>query len=172
MLKTNKMRLAALLLGASAAVLSAPSFAYRGDCMADGPMGARQADGRFAERMKMQQQRVHDALKLTPQQESAWTKYQESHPFAGKADRPNRPDPAEMAKLTAPERADKMLEMQKQRQDDMSKHVVAMKDFYAQLTPEQKKTFDEQTQMGKRGKNGGRGPGSGPRGPGNMPPAN
>ena len=166
MLKTNKMRLAALLLGASAAVLSAPSFAYRGDCMADGQMGARQTDGRFAERMKMHQQRVHDALKLTAQQEPAWAKYQESHPFAGKA---NRPDPAEMAKLTAPERADKMLEMQKQHQDAMSKHVVAMKDFYAQLTPEQKKTFDEQTQMGKRG---GRGPGSGPRGPANMPPAN
>lgn len=169
MLKTNKMRLAALLLGASAAVLSAPSFAYRGDCVADGQMGARQADGRHAERMKMHQQRVHDALKLTPQQEPAWAKYQESHPFAGKT---NRPDPAEMAKLTAPERADRMLEMQKQHQDAMSKHVVAMKDFYAQLTPEQKKTFDEQTQMGKRGMRGGRGPGSGPRGPANMPPAN
>lgn len=169
MLKTNKMRLAALLLGASAAVLSAPSFAYRGDCMADGQMGARQADGRFAERMKMHQQRVHDALKLTPQQEPAWAKYQESHPFAGKA---NRPDPAEMAKLTVPERADKMLEFQKQHQDAMSKHVIAMKDFYAQLTPEQKKTFDEQTQMGKRGMRGNRGPGAGPRGPANMPPAN
>lgn len=167
MLNTNKMRLAALLLGASAALVSAPSFAYRGDCMGSGPMSGRQADGRYAERMKMQQQRLHDALKLTPQQEPAWAKFQESHPFAGKM--ANRPDPADMAKLTAPERADKMLELQKQHQDAMSKHVVAMKDFYAQLTPEQKKTFDEQTQMGKRGM---RGPGAGPRGPANQPPAN
>nr|MBL8410105.1 Spy/CpxP family protein refolding chaperone [Dechloromonas sp.] len=169
MLNTNKMRLAALLLGASAALVSAPSFAYRGDCMGAGPMSGQRADGRYADRMKMHQQRLHDALKLTPQQEPAWAKFQESHPFAGKA---NRPDPAEMAKLTAPERADKMLEFQKQHQDAMSKHVVAMKDFYAQLTPEQKKTFDEQTQMGKRGMRDGRGPGAGPRGPANQPPAN
>jgi len=169
MLNTNKMRLAALLVGASAALMSAPSFAHRGDCMGDGQMGARQADGRHAERMKMHQQRVHDALKLTPQQEPAWAKYQESNPFATRA---NRPDPAEMAKLTAPERADKMLEFQKQHQEAMSKHVVAMKDFYAQLAPEQKKTFDEQMQMGKRGMRDGRGPGAGPRGPANQPPAN
>lgn len=169
MLNTNKMRLAALLVGASAAVLSAPSFAHRGDCTAYGSMGGRQADGRFAERMKMQQQRLHDALKLTPQQEPAWAKFQETHPFAGMT---NRPDPAEMAKLTAPERADKMLEFQKLHQDAMSRHVVAMKDFYAQLTPEQKKTFDEQTQMGKRGMRDGRGPGAGPRGPASQPPAN
>jgi len=53
----------------------------------------------------------------------------------------------------------------------MSKHVNAMKDFYAQLTPEQKKVFDEQTMMGKRGQRGGmRGPG--PQSPANPPPAN
>jgi len=159
MLNTNKMRLTALLLGASAALMSAPSFAYRGDCMGAGPMSGWQADGRTGDRMKMHQQRLHDALKLTPQQEPAWAKFQESQPFASMA---NRPDPAEMAKLTAPERADKMLERQKLHQEAMSKHVVAMKDFYAQLTPEQKKTFDEQTQMGKRGMRGGRGPGAGP----------
>ncbi|MDE2442508.1 MAG: Spy/CpxP family protein refolding chaperone, partial [Betaproteobacteria bacterium] len=81
------------------------------------------------------------------------------------------PDPTEIAKLTAPERADKMLEIQKQHQEAMSKHVAAMKDFYAQLTPEQKKVFDEQTMMGKRGQRGGmRGPG--PQGPANPQPTN
>lgn len=159
---------AALVLGISAAALSVPSFAQRGGCVGDGPMAGRYADGQFGERMKQHQQRLHDALKLTPQQEGAWTKFQESHPFAGNA---NRPDPAEMAKLTAPERAEKMLEQQKQHQEAMGKHVVAMKDFYAQLTPEQKKVFDEQTMMGKRGQRGGmRGPG--PQGPANPPPAN
>lgn len=167
MLKHNKLRIAALVLGASAIALSAPSFA-RGDCMGDGPMGGKFAQGHSGERMKQHHQRLHDALKLTPQQEGAWSKFQESHPFAGNA---NRPDPAEIAKLTAPERAEKMLEMQKQHQDAMGKHVAAMKDFYAQLTPEQKKVFDEQTMMGKRGQRGGmRGPG--PQGPANPPPAN
>ncbi len=169
MLKNKKLRfVAALVLGAGVAALSAPSFAQRGGCMGDGPMGARAADGRFADRMQQHQQRLHDALKLTPQQEGAWSKFQESHPFAGKA---NRPDPVDMAKLTAPERAEKMLELQKQHQDAMGKHVVAMKDFYAQLTPEQKKVFDEHGQMGKRGQRGGmRGPG--PQGPATPPPAN
>lgn len=167
MLKNNKLRIAALVLGISAVALSAPTFAQRGGCMGDGPMGGKQADGRFAERMQQHQQRLHDTLKLTPQQEPAWSKFQESHPFAGRS---NRPDPAEMVKLTAPERAEKMLEFQKQHQDAMGKHVAAMKDFYAQLTPEQRKVFDEQSQMGQRGPRGGRGPG--PQGSGNPPPAN
>jgi len=171
MLNSKKLRIAALVLGASAAFLSAPSFAQRGGCWGDGPMGGRYAEGRFADRMKMHQQRLHDALKLTPQQEAAWTKFQESHPFAGNA---QRPEPADMAKLTAPERAEKMLEWQKQHQDAMGKHVAAMKDFYAQLTPEQKKTFDEQAQFGPRNGRGPRGGmrGPGPQGPGNPPPAN
>lgn len=156
MLNNKKLRIAALVLGASAAVLSAPSFAQRGGCWGDGPMGGRYAEGRFADRMKMHQQRLHDALKLTPQQEPAWNTFQESHPFAGNA---QRPDPADMAKLSAPERAEKMLEFQKQHQEAMSQHVSAMKDFYAQLTPEQKKTFDEQTQWGRQGR---RGPAGGP----------
>ena len=55
--------------------------------------------------------------------------------------------------------AEKMLDAQKQHQEAMSKHVAALKDFYAQLTPEQKKTFDEQTQWGRQGR---RGPAGGP----------
>ncbi|WP_434516218.1 Spy/CpxP family protein refolding chaperone [Dechloromonas sp. ARDL1] len=169
MLKNKKLRfVAAMALGTSIAALSAPSFAQRGGCMGDGPMGGKVADGRFAERMQQHQQRLHDALKLAPQQEGAWTKFQESHPFAGNI---KRPDPVDMAKLTAPERAEKMLEMQKQHQDAMGKHVAAMKDFYAQLTPEQKKVFDEHNMMGKRGQRDGmRGPG--PQGPANPPPTN
>ena len=151
MMKHTKLRLAALLLGISAAVLSAPSFAHSGGCMSDGPMGGH-SEERHGERMKMHQQRVHDALKLTPQQEPAWAKYQESHPFGRNA--ANRPDMSEWSKLSAPERADKMLEMQKQRQEAMTKHVAALKDFYAQLTPDQKKVFDEQTQMAKHRRGG------------------
>ena len=96
MLNNKKLRIAALVLGASAAVMSAPSFAQRGGCWGDGPMGGRYAEGRHADRMKMHQQRLHDALKLTPQQEGAWTKFQESHPFAGNA---KRPDPVDFSTL-------------------------------------------------------------------------
>src|SRR5574343_257895 len=110
---------------------------------------------RFAERMKMRQQRLHDALKLTAAQEPAWNKFQASHPFADPA---QRPSPTDLSSLKAPERADKMLELQKQHQEAMNRHVAALKEFYAQLTPEQQKIFDEQQQRRPHDPRGERGP--------------
>ncbi len=159
MLKHTKFRLAALSLVAMGALSAAPGFAQPADCMG-GPMGRPQAEGRQADRMKQHQQRLHDALKLTPQQEKAWEQFQSSHPAQAGG---QRPDPAEFAKLPAPERAEKMLAVQKQQQEAMGKHVAAMKEFYAQLTPEQKATFDAQGMRGPR-QGGKRGPGAG--GPG------
>ena len=152
MFNTPKNRIAALLLGATAAVAAVPAFAWNGGCMGPGPMGGpmggKSGDGRFAERMKLHQQRLHLALKLRPEQEAAWNTFQESHPFASGG--PAHTSPPDLEALTAPERAEKMLEWQKQHQDAMSKHVVALKAFYAQLSPEQKKTFDEMTQPSRR----------------------
>ena len=61
---------------------------------------------------------------------------------------------AEMAKLTTPERIDKMRELRTQRTTEMhaamDKRSDATKAFYATLNPEQKKTFDAETlKMGK-----------------------
>jgi len=181
----SKTLIAALLIGAGASAFSGLSFAQRGDCIGGGPMMGERGQNMRAERQQMHQQRLHDALKLTPAQEGAWKKFQESRPYANPDQK--RPDPAEVAKLSAPERAEKMLDFQKQHQEAMTKHVAAMKEFYGQLTPEQKKTFDDQTQFGMRGKQGGprggmgggMGPGMGggmrgpgPQGPANPPPAN
>lgn len=150
----SKKLLAALIVTTGTALVAIPGIAQaRGDCQGMGPMGGERAQGRMGERMKQHQQRLHDALKLTPDQEKAWSKYQESAPFA-KNDR--REQWAEMDKLSAPERADKMLEMQRQHQDAMSKHVAAMKEFYGQLTPEQQKTFDAQSMSRQRGPRGDR----------------
>lgn len=151
---TTRKLIAGLIVGLATAAIAAPGFARdRGDC----PMGGEQGMKQMGERMKQHQQRLHDALKLTPDQEKAWSKYQESSPFA-KNDR--REQRAEMEKLSAPERADKMLELQRQHQDAMTKHVAAMKEFYGQLTPEQKKTFDENSMMpGRHGGKRGGGPG-------------
>jgi protein CpxP len=52
-----------------------------------------------------------------------------------------------------------MLERMKEQQSRMTEHVLALKDFYAVLTPEQKKTFDDfhsSAQSGKRGRQGPR----------------
>ena len=92
------------------------------------------------ERMAQQHKKLRDALKLTPDQDSAWKKLMGSeHPMA----RAKSGKPDDWAKLTTPERADKMLERMNEHQPLMAEHVVALKDLYAVLTPEQKKTFDD-----------------------------
>ncbi len=155
-MKTTKTLLASLIIAAGTSLVAMPSIAQPADCMGYGPMGSERMQGMRADRMKQHQQRLHDALKLNPDQEKAWAKFQESHPFAKDGQRPSR---AELDKLSAPERAEKMLELQKQHQEVMSKHVAAMKEFYGQLTPEQKKVFDQQQMpRGPRGQRGDRGP--------------
>ncbi|MBS1189395.1 MAG: hypothetical protein H6R10_1187 [Rhodocyclaceae bacterium] len=151
-----------LLLAGSMMAVAAPALAHRGDCGAMG--GWDNFQGQRAERMQQHRKALHDALKLTPDQEPAWKKFTESmQPMA----RPDRGQPGEWAKLTTPERADRMLEMSKQHQDRMATHVAALKDFYAVLTPEQKKTFDDfhaGPRGGRRGppQPGGAEPGRGP----------
>ncbi len=107
--------------------------------------------------------RRHAALKaqlnLTPAQEGAWTAFTDAAkpPMALMA---TRPDPAEMAKLTTPERLDKMKALRAQRMSDMAsamdKHADAVKTFYAVLTPEQQKVFDANAMQGPGGRNGPR----------------
>jgi hypothetical protein len=92
-------------------------------------------------------------LKITAAQEGAWTTFTAA--MKPPADMmAARPDPAEMAKLSTPERLDKMKSMRAQHMAAMDKREEAIKTFYAALTVEQKKTFDEHAarQHGPRGK--------------------
>ena len=154
-MKFIKTLLPAVAIVAAGAV-AVPAFAHPEDCFGGNQrMGERGPKGgeRMQERMKMRQQQLYDALKLTPAQEKAWEAFQQSHPAANGV---QRPDPAEFAKLPAPERAEKMLENMKQHEAAMGKHVAAMRAFYDQLSPEQKKVFDEQfMQRPQRGMRGG-----------------
>jgi len=91
--------------------------------------------------MEQHQKKLLEALKLTPDQEPAWKKFVASEgpaPISRAAAKPE-----DWSKLSSPERADRALEMMKERQTRMGEHVVALKEFYAVLTPEQKKTFDD-----------------------------
>ena len=90
-------------------------------------------------------------LKLTPAQESAWTAFTDASKLpAGMA--VARPDPAELAILSTPERLDKMKALRAQRMSEMTaamdKHAEAVKTFYAVLTPEQQKVFDANAMQG------------------------
>jgi len=87
------------------------------------------------------QARLHDRLKLSAAQEAAWKTFTEK----------TKPDPArrmaardEVATLTTPARMDRMLALMKEGEGRMAEHAAAVKDFYAQLTPEQQKIFDDQ----------------------------
>ncbi|MFH0934650.1 MAG: Spy/CpxP family protein refolding chaperone [Pseudomonadota bacterium] len=145
--KTVKM----LLAGVAIIAVSAGAYARGGDCnFGDGPM----MGGKSMERMEKMRERhlasLHDDLKLSAQQETAWKKFAASNPMPGKMDRPDRD---EMKKMNAPQRMEKGLEQMRAMEKNMGEHLEVLKEFYAALTPEQQKTFDEE--MSRRGHHGG-----------------
>ncbi len=151
-----------LMAGVAIAALSASVYARGGDCgdMGGGPMmgGGSMMGGMNPERMqKMHDTRMaalHDKLKLTAKQETAWKKFAAIGPMMNKAD---RPDPAEMEKLNAPQRLEKGLEHMRAMEAKLAEHLAALKEFYAVLTPEQQKTFDDEMPTpGERGQRRGR----------------
>ena len=142
------------------------------------PAAVAQADGaaskaqhkRMDPAQRMERMQAHRAkrlaalkekLKLSAAQESAWTTFTAaSQPPAGV--RPQRMDRAEFAKLTTPERLERMQARQAERSAMFAKRAEATKAFYAALTPEQQKTFDAETvhagMHGHRGHGGHGGP--------------
>ncbi|MBC3908938.1 Spy/CpxP family protein refolding chaperone [Undibacterium umbellatum] len=100
--------------------------------------------GKWAEKMKERmakhQAELHDKLKITAAQEPAWKTFVEA---MNPGTMPARPDRKEMEKLTTPERMEKSLEKMKEHLAKMQTRLTALKTFYAVLTPEQQKIFDE-----------------------------
>jgi protein CpxP len=140
-----------LLAGMAIAALSANVYA-RGnqDCGygVPGQMSDRQIE-RMDKIREEHQATLHEKLKLTAQQESAWKKFTASQPMPGKTARLDR---AEMQKLNAPQRMENGLVHMRAMEKAMTEHLAALKEFYAVLTPEQQKVFDEQTpRFGDRG---------------------
>lgn len=96
--------------------------------------------GNWAERQAQRTQKLHDALKLTPAQEGAWASYSTAIKPAAKAPRGER---GAWKTMAAPERMEKRLAMARQRVEMMEARLAATSAFYATLSPEQKKLFDE-----------------------------
>jgi Spy/CpxP family protein refolding chaperone len=116
----------------------------------NGPMGSgpmeRMSPERMHSWMEKQNQELKAKLKLTAAQESAWTTYMAAmKPPADMGEKRQAHD--ELQKLPTPERIDKMKALRAQHMSEMNlvmdQHGEAMKSFYAVLTPEQKKIFDE-----------------------------
>jgi periplasmic protein CpxP/Spy len=102
-------------------------------------------DGQIRESMAKRAAELHDKLKLTASQEPAWKSFIAAMTPVQTGKRPDR---AELDKLSAPERMEKMLDMMKEEEKHMAARLSATKAFYATLTPEQQKIFNDN--VGKR----------------------
>ncbi len=129
------------------------------------PMDMQQRMQRMKERHAKRMADLQAKLQLTPAQQPAWDAYAAS--FAPPA---MPPGPREdLAKLSTPERLDRMQARQAERQARFARMADATRSFYAQLTPTQRQTFDAATvphRHGRDGHPGGHGPhgGDAPRG--------
>jgi len=127
---------------------------------------------RMAERHAQRLDKLKAELKLSPAQEGAWNQFSAAMqpPALGARGPASR---ADFAKLSTPERIDLMQKRADERHARMKQRGDATKAFYAQLTPEQQKSFDSRAQRAGRsegwhGGHGehrgwGRGMGPGPR---------
>jgi hypothetical protein len=91
-------------------------------------------------------------LRLTPAQEGAWSSFAAAQQPPARAAGKGRPDRAELAKMTTPQRLDRMQTRHAERSAMFTKRIDATRSLYAALTPEQQKTFDaESMRFGHRG---------------------
>ena len=99
------------------------------------------------------QAKLRDALKLNAQQQPAWDSFVASMTpqKRGEGQRAGRPDRAAFANLSAPQRMERHIAMQKARTARMEARLAALNNFYSVLTPEQRKTFDEQSKHRRGG---------------------
>lgn len=107
----------------------------------------------MTQRMAERQTQLKAALKLTPAQETAWTRYASAHQ---RPQRGTRADREAWAQLTTPQRLDQMQAKKAQRDAHMAQVVEATRALYAVLDVEQQKVFDSQAPMAGMGGMGGK----------------
>lgn len=104
------------------------------------PARMEQMRARMEERMAKRLGDLKQKLQIARGQESAW----DSWTAAIKPTHFQRPDRAAFERMTTPERIDRIKAQRAQRSAEMDKRLDATKTFYAQLTPEQQKVFDQE----------------------------
>lgn len=115
-----------------------------------------------AKRVEMRaarQAKLAEALKLTPAQQPVWQAFVASMTPPQKGERAGqRLSKEQRAALTAPQRLERRIALQKERTARMEARLSALNSLYAALTPEQRKVLDEQQQRrGGRHHHGGHG---------------
>jgi len=81
---------------------------------------------------------LKEALKLTPEQEPAWQEFMTAMQHAPQHARLDM-NPDDFAKLSTPERLDRMRALRTQHIAEMDQRAEAIKAFYAKLSPPQQK---------------------------------
>ena len=109
-----------------------------------GMMNDAKRESRRAERHQKHLNEMKVFLQLQPTQEAAWNSFETA--MKSPMNRPVTPSPADIEKMSAPERIDKMMALKAERDTEITKRMNASKTFYATLTPAQQKVFDTHTQ--------------------------
>lgn len=141
-----KIKTGIVVLALSGLAAMGPAHAFSG-----GHCGDRAAKGASMEKVAASRlDKLHDELKLAPEQEKAWKAW--SEPLLAKAEsaQERRPDFAAMEKLPAPERMAQMLERMKEREKEMEEQLASLREFYGSLTAGQKQIFDAFRHFGGR----------------------
>jgi len=128
--------------GAGVAIAQAPPPKHEA-------MGERHMHADPAAMMQRHAQHLRDTLQLTPAQEPALQALLSSmKPPEGMHDHMGmKGDHDEMAKLTTPQRLEKMRTKMTEHMAAFDQHAQAVTKFYAQLTPAQQKAFDALSPM-------------------------
>ena len=124
-----------------------------GNCYADhnGPYHGHHE--RWKEYHHQRSAALHDRLKLNAEQEKAWTAYLAVMDRNIDSWKPLYR--ADLEKMTAPERLQAMIDRMKIHEKEMTDQLAALKTFYAKLTPEQQKIFDNESLYYPRYRRGG-----------------
>ena len=89
--------------------------------------------------------RLHAALQLSPAQEPAWTAYTRAIAPNPDVESRHRATDSLLPTLTTPRRIALIAATMQADEADFRKQGVAVNAFYLQLTPNQRRTFDDQT---------------------------
>jgi len=89
--------------------------------------------------------RLHNALRLRPDQEQAWQVFQQASTPSADDESRQRDAFDRMGSLRAPQRMDLSIQMMRSDLRDMERRGDALKAFYATLSPDQQAVFDRET---------------------------
>jgi hypothetical protein len=139
----SRNMIAAAAIAASIAGLQpalAQSGAAAGGSYQASPADHAQRVERMKQRMADRLAQLHSQLGLNNAQEAAWNTFvARMQPRVDTAARPAAPPAA----LSVPERMERQLAMMQATEKQMAERLAATKEFYAVLTPDQQKTFNE-----------------------------